>query len=61
VWLEQQLSGAWQRLTRAVFLMAARDPTGHGAAIVNALVPQTPEEKERYHKGESQCIYFNTF
>ncbi|XP_065350566.1 acyl-coenzyme A thioesterase 9, mitochondrial-like [Cloeon dipterum] len=52
VWLEQEHIGTWQRLTRATFLMAARDPTGHGPAIVNALEPVTPEEKARYNYGE---------
>ncbi|KAF4522117.1 hypothetical protein B566_EDAN012743 [Ephemera danica] len=51
VWLEQEQAGSWQRLTRAVFLMAARDPT-HAAAIVNSLVPETPEEKLRFERGE---------
>jgi len=37
--------------------MAAREPTGHGPAIVNALVPETPEEKERYDKGESMQMF----
>ena len=54
VWLEQELSGTWHMLTRAVFLMAAREPTGHGPAIVNTLLPVTDKEKERYEKGESR-------
>lgn len=59
VWLEQELSGSWHMLTRAVFLMAAREPTGHGPAIVNTLLPVTEKEKERYEKGESKSHYFN--
>jgi hypothetical protein len=43
-------------LTRAVFLMAAREPTGHGPAIVNTLLPVTDKEKERYEKGESKLL-----
>jgi hypothetical protein len=45
-------------LTRAVFLMAAREPTGHGPAIVNTLLPATDKEKERYDKGESKLFNY---
>lgn len=45
VWLEQKYNGVWEKITRALFLLAARDPTGSGPAIVNALEMTTPEEQ----------------
>jgi acyl-coenzyme A thioesterase 9 len=52
VWLEQKKHGEWQKLTRALFLMAARDPTNTKAAPVNPLVPATDEEKDIFAGGE---------
>ncbi|XP_046988504.1 acyl-coenzyme A thioesterase 9, mitochondrial-like [Schistocerca americana] len=52
VWLEQLLHGSWQKLTRAVFLMAARNSILSGPAIVNLLEPETEEEKEIFRGGE---------
>lgn len=54
VWLEQKLLGQWQKLTRAVFLMAARSATNHEAAIVNPLAPGTEEEKTIFAGGENR-------
>jgi acyl-coenzyme A thioesterase 9 len=54
VWLEQKQHGVWQKLTRALFLMAARDPTNTTAAPVNPLVPATEEEKAILAGGESR-------
>lgn len=51
VWLEQKSNGVWEKLTRALFLMAARDPTNRGAAIINALETTTPEEEEIFLGG----------
>lgn len=54
VWLEQKRVGKWRKLTRALFLMAARDPTNTRAAVVNALQPRNEEEKEILAGGESR-------
>lgn len=54
MWLEQQSHGVWRRLTRALFLMAARDPTNTKAAFVNPLVPATDREKEILAGGEAR-------
>lgn len=54
VWLEQQKKDVWIKLTRAIFLMAARDPTNTRAAIVNTLVPRNEEEKSILHAGEKR-------
>lgn len=54
VWLEQKLHGHWEKLTRAVFLMASRSATNHQAAILNPLVPVTEEEKNIFAGGESR-------
>lgn len=54
VWLEQKRVGKWQKLTRALFLMAARDPTNSRAAVVNALEPRNEEEKSILAGGESR-------
>lgn len=51
MWLEQKSYGVWRRLTRALFLMAARDPTNTKAAYVNPLVPATEREKEIFAGG----------
>jgi acyl-coenzyme A thioesterase 9 len=52
VWLEQKRVGKWRKLTRALFLMAARDPTNSRAAVVNALQPRNDEEREILAGGE---------
>lgn len=54
VWLEQKQVGKWRKLTRALFLMAARDPTNTRAAVVNALEPRNEEEKAILEGGESR-------
>ncbi|XP_017007751.2 acyl-coenzyme A thioesterase 9, mitochondrial [Drosophila takahashii] len=46
VWLEQMVDGRYQKLTRALFLMAARNATNTGAAPVNPIQPANEEEKE---------------
>ncbi|VEN61909.1 unnamed protein product, partial [Callosobruchus maculatus] len=46
VWLEQQMSGVWQRVTRALFLLAARDVNNVGAGIVNSIIPANEREKQ---------------
>lgn len=44
VWLEQLQNGSYVKLTRALFLMAARNATNTGAAPVNPIKPATDEE-----------------
>ncbi|EDW14323.2 acyl-coenzyme A thioesterase 9, mitochondrial [Drosophila mojavensis] len=45
VWLEQMQNGSYQKLTRALFLMAARNATNTGAAPVNPIKPANEEEQ----------------
>uniref|UniRef100_A0A182F9B3 HotDog ACOT-type domain-containing protein n=1 Tax=Anopheles albimanus TaxID=7167 RepID=A0A182F9B3_ANOAL len=54
VWMEQRLHGKWRKLTRALFLMAARDATNTKAAFINPLVPANAEEKAIFDGGESR-------
>ncbi|XP_035904014.1 acyl-coenzyme A thioesterase 9, mitochondrial-like isoform X1 [Anopheles stephensi] len=54
VWMEQKLHGKWRKLTRALFLMAARDATNTKAAFINPLVPANEEEKTIFDGGESR-------
>lgn len=54
VWLEQELHGTWERITRALFVIAARDPTNHKAAFVNAIEPGNEREKEILAGGEDR-------
>uniref|UniRef100_A0A1B0C318 HotDog ACOT-type domain-containing protein n=1 Tax=Glossina palpalis gambiensis TaxID=67801 RepID=A0A1B0C318_9MUSC len=37
VWLEQKENGSWRKITRALFLMTARNATNTGAAPVNPI------------------------
>lgn len=46
VWLEQFQHGAWRKLTRAIFLMAARNSTNTHSACINALTATNEEEKK---------------
>ncbi|XP_050310009.1 acyl-coenzyme A thioesterase 10, mitochondrial-like isoform X4 [Anthonomus grandis grandis] len=45
VWLEQFDDGKWQRMTKALFLMAARDSSNNTASIVNPIEPANEREK----------------
>lgn len=54
VWLEQRRVGKWRKLTRALFLMAARDPTNIRSAVVNALKPGNEEEAKILAGGEER-------
>lgn len=56
VWMEQKQHGKWRKLTRALFLMAARDPTNTRAAPVNPLIPKDEEEKRIFAGGESRKL-----
>ncbi|XP_030370300.1 acyl-coenzyme A thioesterase 9, mitochondrial-like isoform X2 [Scaptodrosophila lebanonensis] len=44
VWLEQKQDGSYKKLTRALFLMAARNATNSAAAPVNPIQPANEEE-----------------
>ena len=57
VWAEQSVHGKWENITRAVFVIAARNSTNDGPAVVNALVPETDTEREIYSGGESKIFY----
>lgn len=46
VWLEQRRLGEWRLITKALFLMAARDPTNTCAAIINPINPLNEIEKK---------------
>ncbi|KAK3896234.1 hypothetical protein Pcinc_000089 [Petrolisthes cinctipes] len=50
--IEQLADGVWKQVTRAVFVMVARDPLNQGSAPVNPLVCETSKEKEIFHAGE---------
>lgn len=54
VWLEQRHQDKWRKLTRALFLMAARDPINTRSAMVNQLSPRNAEEEEILAGGESR-------
>uniref|UniRef100_A0A1A9VMB9 HotDog ACOT-type domain-containing protein n=1 Tax=Glossina austeni TaxID=7395 RepID=A0A1A9VMB9_GLOAU len=54
VWLEQKENGSWRKITRALFLMAARNATNTGAAPVNPIKPATDEEKKILDGGEER-------
>lgn len=54
VWLEQKDQNSWQKLTRALFLMAARDSLNKRAAFVNKLVPATDHETKILQGGEAR-------
>ncbi|KAJ3653298.1 hypothetical protein Zmor_012557 [Zophobas morio] len=45
VWMGQKWQGSWNRITRAVFLIASRDPTNQKAAVVNPVKPKDDIEK----------------
>ncbi|XP_055905484.1 acyl-coenzyme A thioesterase 9, mitochondrial-like [Eupeodes corollae] len=52
VWLEQLQGDKYQKITRALFLMAARNATNTKAAPVNPLVPANEHEKTILAGGE---------
>ncbi|XP_069993606.1 acyl-coenzyme A thioesterase 9, mitochondrial [Penaeus vannamei] len=55
--VEQFNEGEWHQVTRAVFVMVARDPLNQGSALVNPLVPETPEEKRIFQAGEINKLH----
>lgn len=54
VWLEQFEDGQWQRITRALFMLAARDPTNSYSSVVNAIEPADEREKTILSGGEDR-------
>lgn len=58
MWLEQNIEGKWRKLTRALFLMAARNATNTSAAFVNPLKPANDEEQRIFDGGESKSNDF---
>ena len=44
----------WLTVTKARFVMVARDPLNKGPAVVNPLVAETDEEKALFQKGEGE-------
>lgn len=57
VWMEQKLHGKWRKLTRALFLMVARDATNTKASLINPLVPANDEEKAIFDGGECKAAF----
>lgn len=54
MWLEQFAHGHWEKMTRALFLVAARNSTNDRPAPVNSLVPENENEKEILLGGEGK-------
>ncbi|XP_072388736.1 acyl-coenzyme A thioesterase 9, mitochondrial-like isoform X2 [Diabrotica undecimpunctata] len=54
VWLDQKMHGTWHRITRALFLIAARDSLNEKSASVNAIEPADEREKEILSGGEER-------
>lgn len=51
VWLEQMQNNKWQKITRALFVMVARNSTNTGPAFINAIKPGNVEEEKIYSGG----------
>jgi len=49
--LHQEVDGKWEKVTEAVFVLVARDPTNKGSAFINPLQVVTAEEQAIYNKG----------
>ncbi|KAG5890384.1 hypothetical protein JTB14_029748 [Gonioctena quinquepunctata] len=54
VWLEQRMYNVWHRVTRALFVLAARDSNNLKPAIVNALEMENDREKAILSGGEER-------
>ncbi|XP_072034992.1 acyl-coenzyme A thioesterase 9, mitochondrial-like isoform X2 [Amphiura filiformis] len=50
--LKQLKQDSWSDILQATFVMVARDPGNKGAAYVNPLRPETPEEEMIFQEGE---------
>jgi Acyl-CoA hydrolase len=51
VWLEQLSDGAWERITKAVFVMVARNSNNTASAFVNKIEPGDEREKQIFNSG----------
>lgn len=54
VWLDQLMHGTWHRITRALFLLAARDSNNMKSAPVNAIEPADERERQILSGGEDR-------
>lgn len=54
VWLEQRTYDVWNRITRALFVLVARNSTNTNSAIINALEPTNDKEREIISGGEER-------
>ncbi|KAK9887400.1 hypothetical protein WA026_022336 [Henosepilachna vigintioctopunctata] len=54
VWLDQHYQGTWNKITRAIFLLAARNATGTQAVAVNPLNPGNEYETKIVKDGEER-------
>ncbi|XP_069687647.1 acyl-coenzyme A thioesterase 9, mitochondrial-like [Periplaneta americana] len=54
VWAEQYVHGTWEKITRALFLTAARNSNNDGPAVVNRLMPVSESEKKIFNGGENR-------
>ncbi|XP_045623522.1 acyl-coenzyme A thioesterase 9, mitochondrial isoform X1 [Procambarus clarkii] len=55
--VEQDIDGIWKQVTRALFVMVARDPLNQGSVVVNKLVCESPEERKIYQAGEINKLH----
>lgn len=61
VWLEQFENGLWHKLTRALFLIAARNSTNSKALMVNRLIPADDTEQKILEGGECKYSLYYRF
>lgn len=54
MWLEQRTHDIWNRITKALFVLAARNSTNTGSAIINGLEPANDREKQILSGGEDR-------
>ncbi|KAJ8966738.1 hypothetical protein NQ317_012670 [Molorchus minor] len=54
VWLEQLNEGVWNRITRALFVMAARNSTNSGSVVINPIDPANERERTILSGGEDR-------
>ena len=58
VWIHQFSKGAWNQITRALFLMASRNSINTGAAFVNRLKFNSEDEKKLFAGGEGNFLNY---
>ncbi|KAF5281694.1 hypothetical protein FQA39_LY17715 [Lamprigera yunnana] len=54
VWLERQIDGQWKEITKAVFLMVARDSLNIKGAVINPLIATNDEEATLLKGGDER-------